>query len=72
MIRRYKELLLLAGLTIFAFYWSYVPEEPLQEPEITIKYKCQVVLRSPTDIPDHVIKQCKKLLRSNDEPEGSE
>jgi hypothetical protein len=71
MIRRQKEILLLGVLIIFALYWSYVPEEPVQEPEITIKYKCQVVLRSPTDIPDHVIKQCKKLLRSDDESEGS-
>jgi hypothetical protein len=44
--------------------WMLREEPEIEEPTITITYKCEITLRSP-DIPDHVRKQCIKLLKDN-------
>ena len=46
-----------------------ISEEPeIEEPVITITYKCEIALRLH-DVPEHVKKQCIKLLKDKYEIE---
>jgi hypothetical protein len=51
-------------IAIVFFGWALQEEPEIEEPTITISYKCEIVLRSP-DLPEHVKKQCIKLLKDN-------
>lgn len=55
-------------IAIVVFGWMSIPEEIDDEPTITINYKCEIVLRSH-DMPEHVRKQCIKLLKDKHEAE---
>lgn len=62
-----KNLAIIIAIVLFGFMLQEEPE--IEEPVITISYKCEIALRSP-DIPVHVKKQCIKLLKDNYETES--
>ena len=51
-------------IAIVVFGWMLREEPEIEEPVITISYKCEIALRSH-DIPEHVKKQCINLLKDN-------
>ena len=51
-------------IAIVLLGWMLREEPEIEEPVITISYKCEIALRSH-DIPEHVKKQCIKLLKDN-------
>ena len=51
-------------VAIVVLGWMLQEEPEIEEPVITISYKCEIALRSH-DIPEHVKKQCIKLLKDN-------
>ena len=55
-------------IAIVVFGWMISEEPEIEEPVITISYKCEIALRSH-DIPEHVKKQCIKLLKDKNEIE---
>lgn len=55
-------------IAIVVFGWMLSEEPEVEESEIAINYKCEMALRTP-DIPDHVRKQCIKLLKDTYEIE---
>lgn len=58
-----------AIIIAIVFFGYMLQEEPeVEEPTITISYKCEIALRSH-DIPEHVRKQCIKLLKDKYETE---
>jgi hypothetical protein len=51
-------------IAIILIGWMLREEPEIEEPVITISYKCEIALRSH-DIPEHVKKQCINLLKDN-------
>jgi hypothetical protein len=57
-------------IAIVYFGWMFQEDPEIEEPIITVSYKCEIVLRNPNNIPDHVKQQCIKLLKDNYETES--
>jgi hypothetical protein len=55
-------------IAIVIFGYMLGEEADIEEPVITISYKCEIALRSH-DIPEHVRKHCIKLLKDKHETE---
>ena len=55
-------------IAIVLLGWMLREEPEIEDPVITISYKCEIALRSH-DIPEHVKKQCINILKDNDEIE---
>jgi hypothetical protein len=55
-------------IAIVVFGWMISEEPEIEEPVITITYKCEIALRSH-DIPEHVRKKCITLLKDKHEIE---
>jgi hypothetical protein len=51
-------------IAIVLLGWMLREEPEIEDPVITISYKCEIALRSH-DIPEHVKKQCINLLKDN-------
>jgi hypothetical protein len=54
---------------VFAFYWLSIPEDEPTQPIITIKYRCELIVKNSHEFPKNVIDNCKKLLKEDDETE---
>jgi len=54
---------------VFAFYWLSIPEDEPTQPIITIKYRCELIVKNSHEFPKNVIDNCKKLLKEEDETE---
>ena len=59
-------LAIIIAIVIFGYMLREEPE--VEEPAITITYKCEIALRLH-DVPEHVKKQCIKLLKDKYETE---
>jgi hypothetical protein len=55
-------------IAIVLIGWMLREEPEIEDPVITISYKCEILLRLPT-VPEHVKKQCINILKDNDEIE---
>jgi hypothetical protein len=55
-------------IAIVLLGWMLREEPEIEDPVITISYKCEILLRLPT-VPEHVKKQCINILKDNDEIE---
>jgi hypothetical protein len=55
-------------IAIATFGWMFREEPEIEEPVITISYKCKILLQLHT-VPEHVKKQCINLLKDNYEIE---
>jgi hypothetical protein len=63
------EVIIMLILAFLLYIMVAIPEEDVNQPTITVKYKCELALRNPHDIPKHVINDCKKLLKEVDDDE---
>jgi hypothetical protein len=55
-------------IAIVLIGWMLREEPEIEDPVITISYKCEILLRLST-VPEHVKKQCINILKDNDEIE---
>jgi hypothetical protein len=55
-------------IAIVIFGWMIREEPEIEEPVITVSYKCEILLRLPS-VPEHVKKQCIQILKDNYETE---
>jgi hypothetical protein len=55
-------------IAIVIFGWMIREEPEIEEPVITVSYKCEILLRLPS-VPEHVKKQCIEILKDNYEIE---
>ena len=55
-------------IAIVIFGWMIREEPEIEEPVITVSYKCKILLRLPS-VPEHVKKQCIQILKDNYETE---
>ena len=53
---------------LFLLYWLSIPEEEPQ-PVITLKYRCELIVKNAHEFPKNVIENCKKLLKEENETE---
>ena len=54
---------------VFAFYWLSIPEDESPQPVITLKYRCELIVKNSHDFPKNIIDNCKTLLKEEDETE---
>jgi len=54
---------------VFAFYWLSIPEDEPDQPIITLKYRCELIIKNSHEFPNNVIENCKKLLKEENEAE---
>ena len=54
-------------IAVVVFFWWLSPPEDFEEEvdpfSVTITYHCKEVLADPEDVPEHVVSECKKLLK---------
>jgi len=55
-------------IAIVIFGWMILEEPEIEEPTITVSYKCEILLRLHS-IPEHIKKQCIKILKDTHEIE---
>ena len=56
---------------LFGLYWLSIPEEESAQPIITLKYRCELIVKNSHEFPKNVIDNCKKLLKEENEIEWS-
>ena len=54
---------------LFGLYWLSIPEEEPDQPIITLKYRCELIVKNSHEFPNNVIENCKKLLKEENEVE---
>jgi hypothetical protein len=54
---------------LVALYWLSIPEDEPAQPIITLKYRCELIVKNSHEFPKNVIENCKKLLKEEDEIE---
>jgi hypothetical protein len=55
---------------LFGLYWMHVPEEEEPpQPIITLKYRCELIVKNLHDFPKNVSDSCEKLLKEENEIE---
>jgi hypothetical protein len=53
-------------IALAVFFWWLTPEDIEEEVDpfsVTITYRCKEVLADTDEIPEHVVSECKKLLK---------
>ena len=54
-------------IAVVVFFWWLSPAEDIEEEvdpfSVTITYHCKEVLADPEDVSEHVVSECKKLLK---------
>jgi len=50
-------------------YWLHVPEDEPAQPIITLKYRCELIVKNLHDFPKNVSDSCEKLLKEENEIE---
>jgi hypothetical protein len=46
-----------------------IPEDEPDQPIITLKYRCELIIKNSHEFPNNVIENCKKLLKEENEAE---
>jgi hypothetical protein len=54
---------------VFGLYWLSIPEDESPQPVITLKYRCELIVKNSHDFPKNIIDNCKTLLKEEDETE---
>jgi len=54
---------------LVALYWLSIPEEEPAEPFITLKDKCELIVKNSHELHKNIIENCKKLLKEENEIE---
>jgi hypothetical protein len=54
---------------LFLLYWISVPEDEPVQPIITLKYRCELIVKNLHEFPKNVIDSCETFLKEEDEIE---
>jgi hypothetical protein len=54
---------------VVGLYWLHVPEEEPAQPIITLKYRCELIVKNLHDFPKNVSDSCETFLKDKDEIE---
>lgn len=54
---------------VVGFYWLSVPEDEPPQPIITLKYRCELILKNLHEFPKNVVDSCETTLKEEDEIE---
>jgi hypothetical protein len=54
---------------LFLLYWISVPEDEPVQPVITLKYRCELIVKNLQDFPKNVIDSCETFLKEENEIE---
>jgi hypothetical protein len=54
---------------VFALYWLSVPEDEPPQPIITLRYRCELIVKNLHDFPKNVSDSCETFLKDKDEIE---
>ena len=54
---------------VIGLYWLSVPEDEPPQPIITLKYRCEIIVKSLHEFPKNVIDSCETFLKEEDEIE---
>lgn len=54
---------------VIGLYWLSVPEDEPPQPIITLKYRCELIVKNLHEFPKNVIDSCETFLKAQDEIE---
>jgi hypothetical protein len=54
---------------VSGLYWLHVPEDEPPQPIITLKYRCELIVKNLHDFPKNVSDSCETFLKEEDEIE---
>ena len=54
---------------VIGLYWLSVPEDEPPQPIITLKYRCELIVKNLHEFPKNVIDSCETFLKEEDEIE---
>ena len=54
---------------VTGLYWLSVPEDEPPQPIITLKYRCEIIVKSLHEFPKNVSDSCETFLKEEDEIE---
>jgi len=54
---------------VIGLYWLHVPEDEPPQPIITLKYRCELIVKNLHEFPKNVIDSCETFLKEEDEIE---
>ena len=54
---------------VIGLYWLSVPEDEPPQPIITLKYRCELIVKSLHEFPKNVIDSCETFLKEEEEIE---
>ena len=54
---------------VIGLYWLSVPEDEPPQPVITLKYRCELIVKNLHEFPKNVIDSCETFLKEEDEIE---
>jgi hypothetical protein len=54
---------------VIGLYWLHVPEDEPPQPIITLKYRCELIVKNLHDFPKNVSDSCETFLKDKDEIE---
>ena len=54
---------------VIVLYWLSVPEDEPDQPIITLKYRCELIVKNLHDFPKNVTDSCETFLKDKDEIE---
>ena len=68
-IALHKQKIFVILAIVVGLYWLHVPEEEIPQPIITLKYRCELIVKNLHDFPKNVSDSCEKLLKEENEIE---
>ena len=54
---------------VIGLYWLSVPEDEPPQPIITLKYRCELIVKNLHEFPKNVSDSCETFLKEEDEIE---
>ena len=54
---------------VIGLYWLSVPEDEPHQPIITLKYRCELIVKNLHEFPKNVSDSCETFLKEEDEIE---
>ena len=57
-------------LLLVMSYWLTLPEEEISQPTITLRYRCEIIIKNSHEFSKDVIDNCKKMLKEENEIES--
>jgi hypothetical protein len=63
----HKQKIFVILVIVVGLYWLSIPEDEPAQPIITLKYRCELIVKNSHEFPKNVINNCKKLLKDEDD-----